>query len=72
MSIDRMFVHLRHISDEQVTFKRFKHQGRWKWNDSRIKGSCSENHVVSEIARMLYAGDTRQAQQLLLDGIMGK
>lgn len=73
VTIDRTFFHLRYNkSQDVVTFKRFKHQGKWKWNDSRGKGSVSEQHVVSEVARMLFDKDEGKAKNFLIAGIMGR
>ena len=66
LSIDRTFFHLRHAKSQFiVTFKRFRHQGQWKWNDSRGTGSVNELHVVSEIARMLFGRDEMKSKKFL-------
>ncbi len=72
VSIERTCFHLKHKSNEVVTFKRYKHRGKWYWNDSRSKGPCGEKHVSSEVARMLFGGDTKKADNLLVSGMMGK
>lgn len=69
VSIDRTCFHLKHNKAGLVTFKRFKHQGRWKWNDSRSKGACSESHVIREVARMLFQKDESQAKAWLISGL---
>lgn len=71
VNIERTCFHLRHKSRDAVTFKRFRHQGKWKWNDSRGKGSVSEQHVVSEVARMLFNRDEEKAKDWLIAGITG-
>lgn len=42
---------LTHTNGAQIRLSRFRHQGRWKWRDSR-KGSCTREHVVSVVARL--------------------
>jgi len=73
ITIDRTYFHLRHAKSlDVVTFKRFRHQGKWKWNDSRVKGSVNEQQIVSEVARMLFSRDEGKAKDFLIAGIMGK
>lgn len=64
--------YVQHESGTLVVFKRYLHQKRWYWNDSRMKGPCSESHVLSEVSRMLFDGDTAKAGELLIAGISGR
>lgn len=61
---------LRHRTGEEITFRRFLYRKEWKWGDSRIKGSISENHVVSEIARMMFGGDENKAVDLIVQNLL--
>lgn len=52
--------------DKVTTFKHYRHRGSWLWSDSRQKqGGCGEQHVVAEIARMLFGGNKGRAKQLI-------
>lgn len=66
--VSRTCFHLSRLGTT-VTFKRYKHRGRWYWNDSRVKGPCSEELVFGEIARMLFKNDKTQAKNLVLSGL---
>lgn len=73
VTISRFYINVQHAtSKELVTFKRHLHQKRWKWNDSRSKGVVSEQHVLGELARMLYGGDRAKAEGLVLACLMGQ
>ena len=48
-----------------VTFKYHRHQGRWLFSDSRVKGPVGRRYVRGEIARMLFGGDVEQADVLM-------
>ena len=61
----RESIHLRHVSGDVVTFKHYKHRGKWMWNDSRSAGPCGESHVQSEIARMVCKGDLSKASEIM-------
>ena len=62
----RYYLHLKHDTNVTntpcVTFKRHRHQGRWLWSDSRSpEKPVSRKYVLTEIARMLFNGDTDAA-----------
>jgi len=63
--ISRNQLILTHDSGVQVVFKKYIHRGNILWNDSRQRGSCSEQHVISELARMLFNGDTKEAKKMV-------
>jgi hypothetical protein len=67
--VERIKFNLHHTSGEVVTFKRYLHAAKWYWNDSREKGPCGEQHVLSEVARMLFDGDSNKAINMLVAGI---
>ncbi len=70
VQIIRTIFTLRHKSGEEVSFRRFLHLGKWKWGDSRIKGSISEDHVITEIARMMFNGDASKAIDLIVQNLL--
>lgn len=61
---------LRHRSGEEITFRRSFHRGEWKWSDSRIKGTVSQEYVIEEMARMMFRGDVNQAIDLVIQNLM--
>jgi len=63
---------VRHESGTLVVFKRYLHQKRWYWSDSRVKGPCSEEHVLAEVSRMLFAGDRSKGGDLLMRNLTGR
>jgi hypothetical protein len=68
----RHLIHLRHTkSGDVTTIKRYKHQKRWLWGDSREEGSCSLDHVIEELGRMLFSGDEEDAEDFLRQVIPG-
>lgn len=72
MKIEYVSFELTHLISNDVTiFKRHWHQGTWKWSDSRIIGSQFSEHIISEIARMLFAGRQNLASMFLADYLNG-
>lgn len=59
---------LRHSADpggtDDVVFAHYRHQSRWLLSDSRQKGSCTREHVVGELTRMLRI-ERREASALV-------
>lgn len=70
--IDKIIIELRHAVYGEVTFKRYLFRGKWLWSDSRMKGSCGEDHAVTEIARMLYERDSDKAKDFLVGLILNR
>jgi hypothetical protein len=68
----QILVTLTHESGDVVVFKRHKHCGKWKWSDSRMSGSCTSEHVISELARMLFDGRVARTREFLTCGLDGQ
>lgn len=64
LTINRRLFTLRRAGTE-LTMKEHLYRGRLLWNDSRVKGSIDKSEVVSEIARMLFAGNASKAKEFL-------
>lgn len=67
LRINQMLITLTHTCGDTITFKYHKHQGQWKWQDSRCPGSQTLAYITSELARLLYQGDKVQAASFIND-----
>ncbi len=66
------FLYLRCAKSGVTTvFKRYLHQKRWYWRDSRDTQPTSESAVLSEVSRMLFQGNKDKAQDLLIKVVAG-
>jgi hypothetical protein len=66
ISIERHVLHVKHrVSGDITDFKHYKHQGRWRWSDSRDDGPCNFDHVVAEVGRMVFGGDLTETERFL-------
>ena len=65
LTISRRFIILRHSSGTEITFKHYLWRGRLLWSDSRLKGSCGTDHVLTEVARMLFQGNVEKAGEFI-------
>ncbi len=72
VTLVRNFLYLRHPSGTMVVFKRYLHQKKWFWRDSRDTTHCPEHHVVAEVARMVFGGDRGKAMDLVSAAISGR
>jgi len=70
VELPRHYLSLTHgVTKDTVVFKYHRHQKKWLWNDSRMKGPVPMSHVREEVGRML--GDHVAARQIVAAAAAG-
>jgi hypothetical protein len=67
VTLQRHYLYLTSVVTGRLTvFRKYRHQGRWYWSDSRDNGkSCRYHEVEHEVARMLFEGCRGTAKVML-------